>query len=441
VIYLATLAHMAEGRWKSYLLAAVVILIVLATTHTWNPWPKFWTWFNTSEPIAAGAAQWQQTIGGSPQKVQIAGDAVIVSYRTSVEAYGLGAGVKLWNSDADWATVAGQGTDAVVVTGRLLTKGYQVVDPRSGAVRRADTTATAVWTYSDAVLDLTCAKGSDCTLTAWSPTGTQPRWQVSTGGIGFVLDAADPDLPDTHQLTGQGIDNDVAGRGPLPGLIGLPDDGKVRVINTATGKVAQTASPGLGQRIVVVGGRVLTVTGTAADGTCYYGVVATDPPSGQTVWRRDGLNLRTAGNGSGCKQDRDPAGGEDVVLGVDPVGREELISAHDGVVLWHGVKGENVLSVNDAYALIRSTNHDSLGAFSFAGGQTVWRRDVGANVSAALTGYASVVVTDRPSRVVAVDPRSGSVLVDIKTDAKVFTVGPAGLIVVSGRNMAYLPFR
>ena len=52
-------------------------------------------------------SQWQTRIGGSPQNVTIAGDAVIVEYRTSVEAYGLGAGVKLWGSSADWAGVAG----------------------------------------------------------------------------------------------------------------------------------------------------------------------------------------------------------------------------------------------------------------------------------------------------------------------------------------------
>jgi outer membrane protein assembly factor BamB len=80
-------------------------------------------------------------------------------------------------------------------------------------------------------------------------------------------------------------------------------------------------------------------------------------------------------------------------------------------------------------------------AFSFAGGGTAWKRDVGANVSAAVTPYASIVVTAKPSRIVALDPRSGSVLVDVKTDAKVFTSGTAGLIVVSGRDMAYLPFR
>jgi outer membrane protein assembly factor BamB len=432
---------MAGGRWKSYLLAAVVVLIVLATTHTWNPWPKVWGWFNTSRPIAAGAAQWQQTIGGSPQKVTIAGNAVIVAYRTSVEAYGLGAGVQLWRSDADWASVAGTGNDAVVVVGRLLTKGYQVLDARTGAVRRADRTATAVWAYQDAILDLSCAGGGDCALTAWSPTGSRPLWRVGTGGIGFVLNAADPDLPDTGRLAARGVDDDAAGPGRLPGLIGLPDDGKVRVVNTATGKVVQTVHPEPDQRVAVAGGRVLTVTGTASDGTCYFGVVATDPPGGQRVWSRDGLNLRTAGNGSGCKQDRDPAGGEDVVLGVDPVGRPELIAAHDGRVLWHGGKGEEVLAVDDAYALIRSADRRTVRALSFATGATTWRRGTPSTVSAALTPYASIVVTTKPSRFVALDPRSGSVLVDVRSDATVFTTGPAGLIAVSGRDMAYLPFR
>ena len=432
---------MAAGGspWKGYGVAAVVIVVVLATTNTWNPFPKLWAWFNTSTPIAAGVSRWQQTVGGSPQDVAIANDTVIVEYRTSVDAYGLAAGVKLWGSDADWAAVAGQGPGAVVVTGRLLTKGYQVLDPYTGAVRRADTTATAVWTYQDAILDLSCAKAGDCELTAWDPRGSRPLWTVGTGGIGFVLDAANPDLPDTRQLTAQGVDDHVAGPAPIPGLIGLPDNGKVRVIDTATGKVVQTASPGDGQRIAVAGGRVLTVTGTAADGTCYYGVVARSA-SGGPVWQRDGLNLRTADNGSSCKQDKDPAGGEDVVLGVDPLGREELIAAHDGRVLWRGVKGENVLAVNDAYALIRAVDHGSVRAFAFAGGNTAWRRDVGANVSAALTPYASIVVTAKPSRVVALNPASGSVRADVRTDAKIFAVGPAGMIAVSGREMAYLPF-
>jgi outer membrane protein assembly factor BamB len=83
-------------RWKTAAVFAAAIIFVLAATGVWNPFPRLWTWVNASEPIAGGAAQWQQRIGGTPQNVGIAGTAVIVAYRTSVEAYGLGAGVKLW---------------------------------------------------------------------------------------------------------------------------------------------------------------------------------------------------------------------------------------------------------------------------------------------------------------------------------------------------------
>ena len=362
---------MASGGspWKGFSLVVVVVVTVLASTGVWNPFPKLWAWVNTSEPIASGAARWQIQLGGSPQSVSLVGSSAIVEYRTSVEAYGLIAGVQLWKSDADWAAIAGQGTDAVVVTGRLLTKGYQVLDPATGSVRRSDAVATAVWTYQNAILDLHCAKGSECELTAWDPHGSTPLWTVGTGGIGFVLDAANPDLPDTRMLGATQVDDDVARPTALPGLIGLPDGGQVRIIDTATGKVVQTVKPGLDQRVAVAGDRVLTVTGTARDGTCYFGVVATDR-SGGSVWQRDGLNLRTAANGSACKQDRDPAGGEDVVLGVDPTGREELLAAHDGRLLWHGGKDDTTLAVNDLYALIRSPDGRTLIGHSFARAKT-----------------------------------------------------------------------
>lgn len=433
---------MASGGsgWKGYGLAAVVAVVVLASTGVWNPFPQLWSWINTSEPIAKGTARWQQQIGGTPQSVAIAGDSVIVEYRTSVEAYGLTAGVKLWKSDADWAVVAGTGASAVVVTGRLLTKGYQVLDPRSGAVRRADTAASAVWAYADAIVDLHCAGGNDCELTAWDPHTDKQKWTVGTSGIGFVLNAADPDLPGTRQLGATQVDDDAAGPALMPTLLGLPGDGKVQIIDTVRGKVLQTVQPSIDQRVAVAGGRVLTVTGIAQDGTCYYGVVATDPPGTGPLWKRDGLNLRTADNGSGCKQDRDPAGGEDVVLGVDPVGREELLAAHDGRVLWRGVPDEDVLAVNDGYAVIRSPDKATLRGRSFGAGKTTWQRAVGANVSAALTPYAVIVVTAKPSRVVALSPASGAVLADVRTDAKIFTAGTGGMIAVSGRDMAYLPF-
>ena len=421
---------------------AVVTFVVLALTDVFNPWPKVWAWVTASGPVAQGSQQWQIKLSGSPESVTIAGDAVVVEYRTRVESYGLGAGVKLWQSDADWASVAGRGSDAVVVTGKLLTKGYQVLDPRSGVVRRADATATAVWAFADAIVDLSCAKGGECRLAAWDPRGTRPLWTVSTGGIGFVLDAANPDLPDTQPLGASQVDDQAAGRPYLPALLGLPDDGRVRIVDTAVGRVVQTVTPAPNQRVSVTGGRVLTVTGKSGDGTCYYSVVATDPPDG-VVWRRDGLNLRTADNGSACTQERDPAGGDDVVLGVDPVGREELIAAHDGRQLWHGTEDEDVVAVSDGYAIVRSADRRSFTGRSFSGGRggVIWRRSVHDGASAAFTPYAAIVADTSPRRILALSASSGQVLVDARTDAKAFTAGPEGLIVVDGRDMAYLPYR
>jgi hypothetical protein len=315
-----------------------------------------------------------------------------------------------------------------------------VLEPRTGRVRRADTAATAVWTYANAIVDLRCVKGGECELSAWDPRGSRPLWTVSTGGIGFVLDAANPDLPDTRPLSSPQVDDQAAARPYLPALMGLPDDGRVRIVDTARGRVVQTVSPGPDQRIAVTGGRVLTVTGKAQDGTCYYSVVATDPPGG-TVWSRDGLNLRTADNGSACRQDRDPAGGDDIVLGVDPVGREQLLAAHDGRVLWRGDKDQDVMAVNDAYAVIRSADGGTFSGRSFNGGGTTWRRSVNEGATAALTRYAAIVANTSPRRIVAVSPSSGRVLVEARTEAKVFAAGPAGLIAVDGRDMAYLPFR
>ncbi|MEV6297797.1 PQQ-binding-like beta-propeller repeat protein [Actinoplanes sp. NPDC051861] len=426
---------MASGG-KGFALVAAVTITVLASTGVWNPFPQIWSWITTNGPVAPGS-RWQQELGGTPQSVAIVGDSVIVEYRTSVEAYGLTAGVPLWSSDADWASIAGKGSDAVVVTGRLLTKGYQVLDPRTGVVRRSDTTAGAVWTYQDAIVDLSCAGGNDCRLTAFDPRSGSQLWSVGTGSIGFVLDAANPDLPDTRRLVTNDVDDDVAGPQPMPGLLGYPDDGQVRVIDTASGRLVQSVRPGTDQRIAVVGGRVLTVTGTARDGTCYYGVVATDPPRTGVVWKRDGLNLRTAENGSDCKQNRDPAGGYNVILGVDPYGREVLINGYDGRNLWYGDKESDVVAVNDSYAVIRKD--ENLRGYSFAAGKAVWRQDTGRDdATAALTPYAVIVVSG--NRITALSPDSGAVRADVRTDAKVFAVGQNGMIAVSGRDMAYLAF-
>lgn len=417
----------------------IIAVVTLALTNAWNPWPGVWAWVMRTEPIANGVASWEQQLGGSAETVTIAGNAVVVEYRTRVEAFGTRAGVQLWERSADWSAVAGTGADAVVVTGELLTRGYAVLDPVSGAVRRTDTEARAVWTYADAILDVRCRQARDCELSAWEPRGTAPLWTVTMPGIGFVLFADNPALPGTRPLTGDAVDPGVAGPGRLPGVIGFPADNQLHLVDTAAGRVDGVLDlDRREQRAAVAGGRVLTVTATSKDGTCYFAVAATDARSGREVWRADGLNLRTAGNGAGCQQENDPAGGQDVVLGVDPTGREQLVDAHDGRRLWRGDGDDTVLAVDDRRALIRSGT--ALRARDFSRGGTVWERTVDAKAQAALTPYAAIVVDQAPRRVAALRTSTGAVLVEFRTGARVLAVGPGALVVGEGRQLAYLPF-
>ena len=168
------------GSAKGYALVGVVVVVILATTGVWNPFPTVWKWVNQSQPLSSPAVAWQQRLGGSPKSVAIAGNAVVVEHRTTVEARGLSSGVRLWQRNADWGAVAGENGDAVVVTGQLLVKGYDVVDPLSGTVRRHDSQAVAVWTFRNAMLDVRCLDARDCTLTAWDPRGSAPLKRART---------------------------------------------------------------------------------------------------------------------------------------------------------------------------------------------------------------------------------------------------------------------
>ncbi|HET9517952.1 MAG TPA: PQQ-binding-like beta-propeller repeat protein [Actinoplanes sp.] len=427
-------------RRSYYLALAAITIVTLALTGVWNPFPAIWSWIDRSKPLATPAAVWQQRLGGAARSVTIAGVAAVVEYRTRVEAFGLTAGVQLWERNADWSAVAGGADDAVVVTGKLLTKGYEVVDPGSGVTRRTDTEAVAVWTYDSAILDVRCAAARDCQLSAWAPRGTKPEWTVSTPGIGFVLFADNPDLPGTRTLESGRVADTAAGPATLPGVIGFPADGKLHLVDTASGRVLRVVDNDRSRRVSVAGDRLLTVTADARDGTCYFAVTAVDPATGQQVWRRDGLNLRTAGDGTGCKPDQDPTGGTDVLLGVRPTGREVLLDAHDGRVLWTGAAKQQVLAVDDRYALIRSADGRTVTARSFGKGRTVWRRPVAAGAGAALSPYAAVVTEAKPDRITALHPATGAVLAQVRSEARVVAVGRRGMIISAGRDLAYVSF-
>ncbi|WDZ87927.1 PQQ-binding-like beta-propeller repeat protein [Micromonospora cathayae] len=414
-------------------------LVALTATGVWNPWPGVWDAVNRSQPISEPDVTWQRRIGGTPKSVTIAGDAVVVEQRTRVEGRSLATGAPLWERKADWAAVAGNGRDSVVAVGKLLVKGYEVLDPVTGAVRRRDDRAVAVWTYRNVLLDARCVQATDCTVSAWEPRGTRPLWTAFLPGVESGFFADNPELLGTRRLTGHRIDPGAAGPEAVPALLGFPVDGRVHVLETATGRVVRDVEPTREERLVTVGGRLLRLAARSQDGTCYFSISGREVTTGREVWRRDGINLRTADN-AGCVQREDPQGARNVVVGVAPDTRETVVDAYDGRLLWVGAAGEKLLAVDDRYALARSKDKRSVAGRELGVDRPRWTRPAGDKVSGALTPYAAVLSEDDPSRIVAVDPGSGKELANLRTSANVLAVGPAGMVIGEGREIGYVRF-
>ncbi|WP_043535527.1 PQQ-binding-like beta-propeller repeat protein [Salinispora tropica] len=433
----------AKGRGlgkPGWLLFGLVTVVVLSVSGVWNPFPGVWDWVNRSAPIAGPGVVWQQRVGGTPRSVTVAGEAVVVEQRTRVEAVRLADGSPLWKRKADWSAVAGVGQDAVVVVGKLLTRGYEVLDPVTGATRRRDSEAVAVWTWQNLLLDARCPAPTDCTLHAWDPDGDTPLWTAYLPGVRSGLLGDNPGLLDTRRIEAVRIDNEISGPEPVPGLLGFPVDGRVHVLDTATGRVLVDIEPGRDERLSVVGGRMLRLTARSEEGNCLYAVSGWDPLAGRETWQRSGVNFGTA-DAIGCAQRRDPLGARSVLIGVSPDGKQAVLDAYDGRLLLVTDPGTKIVAIDDRYALVRAADKRSVSARDLASGETRWSRPAEEEPRVVLTPSAAVIAEQEPSRLVALDPRTGAELANLRTAANALAVGANGIIIGEGRQIGYVSFR
>jgi hypothetical protein len=418
----------------------MIVLIVLVSTNTWNPFPAIWKWIDHNGPISDPAAMWQQRIGGAPKSVTIAGSAMVVEQGDAVEGRRLSNGDLIWSKGADWSAVAGADAASAVVYGKLLVKGYDVVDPSTGSLLRHDKQAVAVWTYRNAILDVRCYSSKDCTLTAWSPRATKdPLWSVDIPGIGFVLFADNPGLRGLRPMTAPRVANHSGGPETMPRLLGFPIDGNTYLVDTTQGRVLPQVKPGQHDEIAVADGRVLRITATPGDGTCYFVVKVTDAVTGGEVWHEAGLNLRTS-TGGGCQQRDTPNGAGNVIVGVGSDARQALIDAYDGRVLWLGAAGEKVLDVDNTYALIRTADGKAVKGIRLGQDKPLWTRTTGTEASALLTRYAVVITESNPDRVIVVNPETGAEKLNLRSSAKVLACGRDGILLGDARLVGYLPY-
>jgi len=436
-------ASVAAGRGGGRLGVVLGIVGVLALVVSYvlitgfNPVPGTLDWLDRMRSVSQPETVWQVRLGGRPEVAVPAGPAVVVLMRGRVEVRDLRTGGEMWTRDVSWAAVAGADAGAVVVAGRAGRRGYEVVDPTSGAVRWTDEHAVGVWTYRDVVLALTCQGLAECALAARDPLGGDVRWRTALPGVGKVLAGANHELLGSRELVPAGLDARMAGPVEAPPMLGFPLGGKVQVVELASGRRVREAEAGGTTRVVVVAGRLLYSTAQRQQGQCRYTLEARDPRTGGVVWRKAGYDLGTA-SGAGCEQRRDPAGGGGALAAVRGDNREVLLNAYDGRELWVGAPGERALATDGLVALVRSGDGRAVRAVDLGGGGDLWRREVSPEAEASLTRHAAVFVDGEAGRVVAVEAGSGRLLVDARTSASLVGVGPDGLVLAAGRNLGLL---
>jgi outer membrane protein assembly factor BamB len=185
---------------------------------------------------------------------------------------------------------------------------------------------------------------------------------------------------------------------------------------------------------------VIRVQARSGDGTCYFTVIASDPALQREVWRHEAVNLRTA-EGAGCAQREDPAGGQNVFVGVTADGREAVLDAYDGRVLWLGGHGDKLLAVDDQYALVRPSGGKAITSYEYGVKRARWSfATKDPKAGAAITRFAAIVASEDPDRIVALSPANGRTLADVRSSAKVLAVGPTGMIIGEQREIGFIPF-
>ena len=424
------------GLWLFF--AVVLYAVLVATGAVPNPLPGVWEWVNRERPIAPDLA-WQERLSGRPSAVVTAGDHFAILLGTSAELRQTGTGIRTaprsgqdW--PASWMVVAGTGSDAVVVTGTLLSHGYEMRDAGTGGLIHRDEEAVAVWGYQDALLDVRCFAPQECELRAYPPGSPEPRWRTDLPGISVDLLAGAPHLAGARRVLPRRVDATVSGPEPMPALIGLPVDQRVVVVETAGGQVLRELSPRRDEQLSVIDGRVVSSIVTSRDGICAVEVTGRDAYTDQVVWGPHPYHLRTV-SGAGCQQRDRPVAAGSALLAVAPDGLDLVIDAYGGRVLWTAGEGERIVGLHGGLALVRAADAAALRVVDLNAATVLWQRAVDPEAEAAITGCGVVLLDRNPDRVILLGSTGGHELIAARTAGRVRACAPGGLVLGDGRSI------
>jgi hypothetical protein len=334
--------------------------------------------------------------------------------------------------------VAGPPDASVVVSGTLLKKGYEVRETATGILVRKDDRASAVWSYANALLEVSCARPKDCDLTARVPDTGEELWKTALPGIGFVLFADNPKLAMGASLApdGMAVRRQPA---PMPSLLGFPIDGRIYAVDTAQGVTYPAIDPGRNASVTVLAGRVVYSTVTQRDGICLVTLSGRDPVSGAEAWHRDGYHLRTI-SGAGCEQHKEPVAGGNAVVAVRPDGREVLLDGADGREVLTCAAGEKVIATDGIHAVVRSADGATVSVYMLGTAKALWTRKADPKATAGVTRNAIILSQHSPDRIYVLDPTTGKMRNELRSAAAILAADARGMLLGERREVGYLPF-
>ncbi|GAA0921579.1 hypothetical protein Vau01_014980 [Virgisporangium aurantiacum] len=417
----------------------IALGVTLAIVLKWNPWLEFKGWLDErtstlSEPKGA----WTQRVAGQPDAAGITDTAVVAFMGDMVESRARNNGEFKWRKETDWAALAGPSSGGVVIISKVNGKGFDAVDPLSGATKWTDPDGDGAWTYRDAVLTVDCPK-SGCSIVNRNPDTGEVRWKISTGNAIRSINGDNSGRVGPRSLDDKWNDVRNADPQPMPRYLGYLSDRKLQVLDTQAGRKVREENVPNDSRVVVAANRTVRVAGSVASNGCRIVVSGREAGGGQQLWQKDGYDLRTTG-GAGCEPRNDPPGGGTVLIATRLDQRQVLLSAVDGRELAVANPGETILGTDGEVGIVRAGDGKQIRAIRLDGGGQAWARPVQSSAKVGVTPHAIFITDAATERVVALDGGSGQVRLDLGTGAEVIGVHQAGVVLGRGRTVGFNSF-
>jgi hypothetical protein len=424
----------AIGQFEAMLgvFGLLALVVAYSIVTGWNPLPRLQGWLDRTRTLAEPAPAWTVTASDEPSGAVAVGTAVVISAGTNVSGYTLASGTQQWTREVAWSAVAGSGAGAVVVAGKSK-RGYDALDPATGAVRWSDPTTTGAWTFTDLVVGVACPQPAACVLTARAPGDGAVRWQAPLPGDVHGVSGAN------HGLAGIRPLGKAAGAPePVPPLLGFPVDDRVQVLDSRTGtRLSAYRSTALAWA-TVAGTRVVVTGGNNKKGPCRPRADGRDPAGDRSIWHLDGYDLHT-GTALGCDQRNEPAGAGGLIDATSPDGHEVLLDPATGEEAFRAGTGEKIVDSDGRLVLVRTADKDAVKAVDLASGAVRWHRPAPKGVGVVL-GPGVVVFTDPGSGKLTAVSLTNHVLADVTSRATVLGYADTGLLVTIGTEVGLVSY-